>query len=151
MKVIISIILSLLVYTYSFASTSQLQKSCDSFGGQMTSKIQCLTSGKSRDGQFCILKRASNNKPEVFFNGCTKSLGGYGEVFHEACIEHDLCYHQPFGASELTKQDCDSLFYQDMLEICKGDTTGIKGCNAMAYTFYSAVFYFGKKSWKCTN
>lgn len=132
----------------ALAANEQLQTYCQEVGGKTVSRLTCHASLKARKGPFCLIDSGKN--AQVFFNGCTKSLFGYGNVFFHACVKHDLCYHHEPATSGLKKSECDNQFYRNMMKICstqRHQTT----CSAMAAVFYRGVQSFGDKSFKCSN
>ena len=138
MKTFIS--LFLLISFSSFASDNGvLERSCLKDGGRIVDRIVCPQSGKVREEKFCVLEGG------MFYNGCTASVAGYGEVFFEACKLHDHCYHHEPITSGAKKEVCDQIFYHNMMEICRNKFDFVS-CETMASSFYNAVKYFGSKS-----
>ena len=77
--------------------------------------------------------------------------------FSRPCCIHDYCYSTTF-----TQSECDSAFYEDMLEECPGkklltakeqlectlsNITDVDCCPAWAATYYAAVVGFGSDSY----
>jgi len=121
------------------ANASQTQKLCQDLGGKMVNKLQC--------------PQSKDNRPLVYFNGCTKSVGEYGSVFFKACLKHDFCYHHEPATNGYSKKHCDKQFYVDMLNTCvqEEDFSNVISCSAMALGFYQAVKFGGDNSWECSN
>ncbi len=46
------------------------------------------------------------------------NASNWGQVFHGACIMHDLCYQNEPGFSGKTRAQCDGVFYKRAIEIC---------------------------------
>lgn len=130
-------------------SADQTTRLCKNSDGSMISQLQCPSSKKIRDGQFCVIQ----DRPLVYFNGCTKSIGEYGDTFYNPCLKHDFCYHHEPATNGLSKKDCDSQFYDDMLDVCnaKDSMKDFLSCSGVAWAFYRGVQVGGKKSWQCSN
>ncbi len=131
------------------AETKSLADACKKLGGEIVNSLLCPKSKKNRDGEFCVI----SNRPLVYFNGCTKSVGDYGDTFFKACLKHDFCYHHEPATNGLSKKNCDNNFYSDMLSVCmKNDKlSDFISCRSIAWGFYQAVKVGGKKSWECSN
>lgn len=121
-----------------------LKESCRLDGGKIVQRIVCPQSKVLREDTFCKIENGQ------FYNGCTSSIFGYGEVFFEACKSHDNCYHHEPATNGLSKEDCDEKFYDDMMQVCQSNFFYLS-CENIAYSFYSAVKYLGDKSWNCSN
>jgi hypothetical protein len=141
------IILTLLYPSSLWAS--MLTESCASSNGQMVQQWTCPNTGKVRTGDFCVTQDA-DARPMVF-NGCTSSVGNYGEVFFMACVYHDFCYHHEPNSSGLVKDDCDKQFLQDMLKICRSEQPENSDCVSSAKWMYRGVEFFGDSSWQCSK
>ena len=75
--------------------------------------------------------------------------------FEQACLEHDLCYINPYAF----KEACDEQFRRDLIFVCNTDEaefetwtgwnlrnrTRRRACLALAYTYYGTVAEFGSK------
>lgn len=58
--------------------------------------------------------------------------------FEAACNNHDKCY----GTCNMSKADCDYMFYNDMLNLC-GNIITDPYCPTLALLYYSAVAHTG--------
>lgn len=121
-----------------------LERACHADGGQIVESLTCPQSKVERVGGFCILENNS------FYNGCSASIGGYGDIFFAACRVHDFCYHHEPASYGKQKSTCDKEFYQNMQEICQ-NRNDLNYCYYYANLFYYAVDKRGQKSWDCSN
>jgi len=122
---------------------------CKKLDGVIIDQLKCPNSERVRDMDFCLLQ----DQPVVYFNGCSKSIGNYGKTFFNPCLKHDFCYHHEPATNGLTQKDCDSQFYDNMLDVCavKESLNNFLSCTSIAWAFYKAVRVAGKKSWQCSN
>jgi hypothetical protein len=131
---------------YGTASSS-LEKFCTKQKGVIKTQWTCPQSGEEREGQFCEFL-GPDEKVQVV-NGCTRSIGNYGELFFNACVAHDLCYHNEPQSSDLTKRQCDQKFLADMLKVCMDQNS--TSCKWVAKGFFEVVEEFGDQSWQCSK
>jgi len=131
-----------------FAFNSFLVQKCKEMHGQIVNHWTCPYSGDERNDMHCVIR--DNESRPMYFNGCSYSYGNYGEVFFQACVYHDLCYHHEPVSSGLKKEDCDSRFYNNMFAICDRRPKDT-GCADAARWFYSAVASFGGTPWICSK
>lgn len=79
-------------------------------------------------------------------NGCTTPIpvNYWNDRFDRACDNHDHCYNRKwYGNSAAGKLACDWNFYNEMLANCGWNVV----CRGVAYTYYTAVYYFGWYAW----
>ncbi|MBT4760275.1 MAG: hypothetical protein HOO06_01140 [Bdellovibrionaceae bacterium] len=136
-------VLSLFLVQPLLASDDFLQFSCDKNAGELVSELVCPNSGEKRKGSFCIVENS-------FYNGCTASVTGYGELFFDSCVLHDHCYHHEPASNGKSKNDCDIAFYENLKQVCK-TTFWKKACDKVAKSSYKALKAFGESSWSCSN
>lgn len=122
---------------------------CQQAGGVILDQWTCPKSGKVRKTKNCLV--LDHNSKEMIFNGCSASIGNYGEVFYKACVYHDLCYHHEPTTHGLNKTDCDRQFLTDMIAICKNEAPEDTNCNSNANLFFKAVDIFGGSAWSCSK
>lgn len=135
--------------TTGFSFTKDLAGKCSMFGGDLIHQWICPQSGKVRNEDHCLVYDAYSNP--MVFNGCSGSFGNYGEVFFQACVYHDFCYHHEPTSNGYSKEDCDSKFLLDMMDICKYEQADDHDCEGSAKWFYRAVDFFGGSSWDCSK
>lgn len=126
----------------------QLAIYCAEKGGEMVERLTCSESQKKRRGWFCEIEK--NKDRHVFFNGCTRSILGFGRIFFHACVRHDMCYHHEPATSGRSRKDCDARFYRDLLAVCDGRKNRFY-CQSVAGLFYRGVREFGESSFRCAN
>lgn len=149
----LSVILFLLgflsrVDCFAIPSDLLVQK-CNEMNGELVNKWTCPASGRRRSGDMC--HALDENNVSMYFDGCSGSFDNYGDVFFNACVTHDLCYHHEPASNGLTKIECDNQFYYNMENICKMTRAGDQPCLKAAQAFYSAVAIFGGTSWMCSK
>ncbi len=145
---VLTVIFQISVGFAAGAETLLLFDLCDRQGGKIVENWTCPNSGKVRSGYFCHVQNKDGQ--EQIYNGCTNSIGGGGTKFFQACVIHDLCYHNEPRVSGRTKEQCDQNFYHQMKTICDQDQDS-GNCKALAWTFYQAVSHFGSSSWSCAK
>lgn len=65
--------------------------------------------------------------------------------FHPACVQHDFCYRHGYTTYGISREECDTTFYDDMRDACGGnlldviDTTELAMCELAANQSYEAV------------
>lgn len=78
-----------------------------------------------------------------------EGLGPFSEVFHSACVRHDLCYRHGYYTYQFTKEDCDNEFAEGLESRC---TTVFQGrewirCQRVADVLIVAARKFGHLSY----
>lgn len=80
------------------------------------------------------------------------------DKFHDACVEHDLCYRNGFATYGIDRQTCDAEFYENMKKDCNGtgrlgvlDPTNYGICQVAASQTYEAVRRFGESAYRTTT
>ena len=91
--------------------------------------------GTAQDHKGVCVRRNTTWDAVYFHDGCTGYLGGsppkmnrgalngwsprnWGQVFHGACIMHDLCYQNEPGFSGRSRADCDRVLHDYAHRIC---------------------------------
>lgn len=123
---------------------------CKNLDGKIITKYVCPETGVVRNEDFCIFPNEYGQN--LIFNGCNSdNQNGYRIHFFKACILHDLCYHSEPKVSGKTKTDCDKMFKENMLQICReNDLQEHFMCKTMARIYYKAVASSkGEPSWLC--
>ena len=77
------------------------------------------------------------------------------EKFHPACVTHDFCYRHGFATYGTTREECDTIVYDDMQKAC-GGTGGLDVfdfqeygiCQLAANQTYSAIRRYGEKHYQ---
>lgn len=64
----------------------------------------------------------------------------FGFDFRQACWNHDLCYLQ----AAQSRRDCDTAFWNDLMDICNNQHGGHRGCRALANLYWWGVDCFGQ-------
>ena len=79
------------------------------------------------------------------------------EKFHPACVTHDFCYRHGFATYGATRQECDTVFYNDMKKVCTGmgglgvlDVKEFGICQLAANQTYEGVRRYGEKHFRTT-
>jgi coproporphyrinogen III oxidase len=80
------------------------------------------------------------------------------EKFHPACVTHDFCYRHGVATYGVTRDECDTAFYDDMKKTCKGlgglgvlDIQGFGTCQLAANQTYEAVRRRGEEHFQTTT
>ena len=80
------------------------------------------------------------------------------EKFHPACVTHDFCYRHGVATYSVTRDECDTAFYNDMKKACKGfggldvlDIQGFGKCQLAANQTYEVVRRRGEKHFQSTT
>ncbi len=80
------------------------------------------------------------------------------EKFHPACVTHDFCYRHGVATYGVTRDECDTVFYNDMKKACKGlgglsvlDIQGFATCQLAANQTYEAVRRRGEEHFQSTT
>lgn len=126
-----------------------LFEKCYELNGHIVNRWKCSHSGVVRTQDSCQL--IDEHNVPMYFDGCSGSIDGYGDVFINACVRHDLCYHHEPASNGMSKIDCDNQFLKNMLKICRYDRPWDLRCTTIAQSFYSAVSLFGRTSWLCSK
>ncbi len=78
--------------------------------------------------------------------------------FHSACVTHDFCYRHGLATYGTAREECDSVFYEDMKKECGGtkgldvlDVPNYAICQVAARQSYEAVRRYGEKAYQTTN
>ncbi len=74
------------------------------------------------------------------------------EKFRAACVTHDFCYRHGVATYNVTREECDSVFYDDMKEACGGlgglgilDLAVFSKCQVAAKQCFAAVRRHGQQ------
>ncbi len=141
--------LSIIYSTRSFATSDEfLIKKCQEMEGTIVRNWTCPRSGDHRNELHCQILDEEGRS--MYFNGCSGSVGNYGEIFFQACVYHDLCYHHEPATHGYKRYDCDSQFYHNMIKICDSRPKDSR-CKGRARLFFDAVSTFGKNAWICSS
>ena len=80
------------------------------------------------------------------------------EKFRAACVTHDFCYRHGVATYNVTREECDSDFYDDMKEACGGlgglgvlDIADFSKCQVAAKQTFAAVRRHGEQHFQSTT
>jgi hypothetical protein len=80
------------------------------------------------------------------------------EKFHPACVKHDFCYRHGFATYGATREECDTVIYEDMKKACGGmgglgvlDVKEFGICQFAANQTFEAVRRHGEKHFRTTT
>ncbi len=80
------------------------------------------------------------------------------EKFRAACVTHDFCYRHGVATYNVTREECDSDFYDDMKEACGGlgglgvlDIADFSICQVAAKQTFTAVRRHGQQHFQTTT
>ncbi len=80
------------------------------------------------------------------------------DKFHSACVTHDFCYRHGFASYGANREECDTVFYEDMKQQCGGpgmldalDVSNYGFCQLAAKQTYSAVRKYGEDAYLTTT
>ena len=80
------------------------------------------------------------------------------EKFRTACVTHDFCYRHGVATYNVTREECDSDFYDDMKEACGGlgglgvlDIADFSKCQVAAKQTFAAVRRHGQQHFQTTT
>ena len=127
---------------------SVLEKFCSRYNGEVKFGFTCPKTKLPLPLKMCHFTNSQGEKN--FFDGCTGPAGGFTETFYPACIRHDLCYHHEPVTNGKDQAYCDKLFYDIMVESCKGNAKEQK-CLKWAKRLYVVVQSVGKLAFHCEN
>ena len=75
--------------------------------------------------------------------------------FHDACVTHDLCYRHGAATYDLSREDCDDEFYENMKVACSGfgglailDPEDYAKCKLAAFETAEAVRKHGEEHYR---
>jgi hypothetical protein len=78
--------------------------------------------------------------------------------FHPACVTHDFCYRHGFATYGTTREECDTVIYEDMKKSCKGlgglgvlDVKEFSVCQLAANQTYEAIRRHGEQHYQTTT
>lgn len=79
------------------------------------------------------------------------------EKFHPACVTHDFCYRHGVATYGVTREECDTIIYEDMKKACKGvgglgalDVKEFSICQLAASQTHGAIRRYGEKHFQTT-
>ena len=79
------------------------------------------------------------------------------DKFHPACVTHDFCYRHGFATYGTTREECDTVIYEDMKKACKGlgglgalDVKEFSLCQLAANRTYEAIRRYGEQHFQTT-
>jgi hypothetical protein len=85
----------------------------------------------------------------------SKDYDEQADKFHHACVLHDLCYRHGAATYDLSREACDTEFYENMKSACKGsaglgvlDPEEFAKCRFAALQTYEAVREHGEKHFR---
>lgn len=77
------------------------------------------------------------------------------DKFHPACVTHDFCYRHGFATYGTTREECDTVIYEDMKAACKGfgglgvlDVKEFSVCQVAANQTYEAIRRHGEQHYQ---
>lgn len=94
--------------------------------------------------------------PEVL-SGLSEDFDQQATRFHPACVQHDFCYRHGFATYGLSREDCDTEFYENMKDTCGTaifsflDFRNAGACRLTANRMYDAVRRHGEKHYRTTT
>ncbi len=148
----ISIFLLLTLSQPLFANNLLLSLYCEEYNGKIKNSYKCPKSKLIIPLKFCIIQR--ENKPPLFFDGCSGPSGGHRKLFFPHCIEHDLCYHREPSTNGRPQVECDIEFYINLLHSCTSLNDTPKRptrCQKWAAAMYRAVRMLGTIAYNCAD
>ncbi|MCO4795476.1 MAG: hypothetical protein KC493_17275 [Bacteriovoracaceae bacterium] len=132
----------------STAQADQLEEYCLAKKGQLSKSYKCPKSGLRLPVKTCEYKTL--NGDIQFVNGCSGPSGGHSELFFDACIQHDLCYHHEPSTNGFDRKYCDQLFLNIALKSCV-NAPEKKKCERWANIMYSSLRVIGGPAFHCAD
>lgn len=139
----------LVLLTFSFAAhADQLEDYCKQRDGQIYKSYKCPKSKLKLPVRTC--EYTSEDGTIQFVNGCSGPSGGHSELFFDACIKHDLCYHHEPSTNGFDRKYCDQLFLDIALKSCD-QAPKKKSCERWAKIMYNSLRVIGGPAFHCAD
>lgn len=80
------------------------------------------------------------------------------DKFHPACVIHDFCYRHGFATYGATREECDTVIYEEMKKACQGfgglgalDVKEFSMCQLAANRTYEAIRRYGEQHFQTSS
>ena len=113
---------------------------CNERNGEILQKYKCPKTKLTFGYRTCEYKNQFNEKQ--FVNGCSGPSGGHTELFFNACIKHDLCYHHEPSTNGYKRKHCDQLFLTIATNACDA-AADLDKCRNWAKIMYRSLRVVG--------
>ena len=142
-------ILLILLFLCNLAHADELEYFCKENKGKILKKYKCPKTKLTLRIRTCEFENEFGDTQ--FVNGCSGPTGGHRDLFFNACVKHDLCYHHEPSTNGQTRKDCDQLFLNTALQGCKEGAKNKKKCIRWAKRMYRALRVIGGAAYHCAD